>query len=155
MTKFGTVVLSSVIVFVFVVSVPAAEKVRDWQAGKVLDSQRSRYFAGTVSDANTSGTARTSGTYGTYQSNTTSSETAGYRVFETFLIESETHAYLAQERLRWKWSKPANLTVNGPVKFAIEKRKLIVIDDDGKEHEMEIVKRILRPPSEQSSPAKP
>ena len=35
-------------------------------------------------------------------------------------------------------------TVNGPVKYAIEKRKLYVIDDDGKEHEMEIVKRTLK-----------
>jgi hypothetical protein len=50
--------------------------------------------------------------------------------------------------LRWKWSKPANLTVNGPVKFAVEKRKLFVIDEDGKEHEMEIVKKVLRQPAE-------
>ena len=38
------------------------------------------------------------------------------------------------------------LTVNGPVKYAIEKRKLYVIDEDGKEHEMEIVKKTLRTP---------
>jgi len=36
--------------------------------------------------------------------------------------------------------------VNGPVRYAVEKRKLYVIDDDGKEHEMEVVKRILRQP---------
>ena len=41
---------------------------------------------------------------------------------------------------------PANLTVNAPVKFAIEKRKLFVIDDDGKEHEMEIIKQVLKQP---------
>src|SRR5713101_1789128 len=78
---------------------------------------------------------------------TNTSQTAVYRVYETFLIEGETHAYLAQERLRWRWSKPANLTVNGPVKFAVEKRKLFVIDEDGKEHEMEIVKKVLRQPA--------
>jgi hypothetical protein len=33
----------------------AAEKSRDWQMGKVLDAQRSRHFAGTVGDANTTG----------------------------------------------------------------------------------------------------
>lgn len=69
-----------------------------------------------------------------------------YRVYETFIIEGETYAYVAQERLRWKWSKPANLTVNGPVKYAVEKRKLYVIDEDGKEHEMEIIKRVLKQP---------
>jgi len=130
----------------------SAEKIRDWQTGKVLDSERSRYFAGTVGNANTTGTAQANGNYGTYQGNTNSSQTAIYRVFENFLIEGETYAYLGQERLRWRWSKPANLTVNGLVKYAVEKRKLFVIDDDGKEHEMEIIKRILKQPSEQPKP---
>ena len=92
----------------------AAERQRDWQTGKVLDSERSRNFAGTVGNANTTGTAQANGNYGTFQGNTTTSQTAVYRVYETFLIEGETHVYLAQERLRWRWSKPANLTVNGP-----------------------------------------
>jgi hypothetical protein len=35
--------------------------------------------------------------------------------------------------------------VNGPVKYAVDGRKLVVTDDDGKQHEMEITKRILRP----------
>jgi len=74
-----------------------------------------------------------------------------HRVYETFLIEGETHAYLAQERLR---SKAANLTVNGPVKYAAEKRKLFVIDEDGKVHEMEIVKKILRQSADQSNQPK-
>ncbi len=38
----------------------------------------------------------------------------------------------------------SNLTVNGPVKYDVEKRKLFVMDEDGKEHEMEIVKKVLR-----------
>jgi len=125
-----------------------AEKKRDWQMGKLLDSQRNRYFAGTVGNANTTGTVQASGDYGTYQGTTNTSQVAVYRVYETFLIEGETHAYLAQERLRWRWSKPANLTVNGPVKFAVEKRKLFVIDEEGKEHEMEIVNKVLRQPAE-------
>ena len=111
-----------------------AEKVRDWQTGKVLNAERSRYFAGTVGSANT--------------------QTAVHRVYETFLIEGETHAYLAQERLQWRWSKAANLTVNGPVKYAAEKRKLFVIDEDGKVHEMEIVKKILRQSADQSNQPK-
>jgi hypothetical protein len=122
----------------------ATDKERDWQTGKVVDSERNRYFAGTVGSANTTGTAQATGNYGTYQGSTNTSQTAVYRVYETFIIEGETYAYVAQERLRWRWSKPANLTVNGPVKYAVEKRKLYVIDEDGKEHEMEVVKRILK-----------
>ena len=129
------------------------EKAREWQTGKVLDSERSRYFAGTVGNASTTGNAQANGNYGTYQGHTSTSQRAIYRTFETFLIEGQTHAYLAQERLRWRWSKAANLTVNGPVKFAVEKRKIFVMDEDGKEHEMEIVKKILRLPTEQPSPA--
>jgi hypothetical protein len=132
----------------------AAEKQRDWQNGKVLDSERSRYFAGTVGNSDTTGTAQVHGNSGTYQGNSTTSETAVYRVYEAFLIEGESMAYLAQERLRWKWSKPANLTVNGPVKFAVEKRKLFVIDEDGKEHEMEIIKKVLRQSPDQPQAAK-
>ena len=128
------------------ISTFAAEKKREWQTGKVLDSERSRYFAGTVGSANTTGNAQANGNYGTYQGTTNTSQAAVYRVYQTFLIEGETTAYLAQERLAWRWSKAANLTVNGSVKFAIDKRKLYVTDEDGKEHEMEILKKILRVP---------
>jgi hypothetical protein len=127
----------------------SAEKPRNWQMGKVLDTERSRYFFGTVGTANTTGSIQVYDGSGTYQGNTNTSQRALYKVYETFLIESDTHAYLAQERLRWKWSKPANLTVNGPVKFAVDRRKLFVIDDDGKEHEMEIVKQLLKEPPQQ------
>jgi hypothetical protein len=51
---------------------------------------------------------------------------------------------LAEERVRPR-SKPVNLIINAPVRFAIEKRKLYVIDNDGKEHEAQIVKQILKP----------
>lgn len=127
----------------------AAEKQLDWQEGKVLDSQRSRYFAGATGSTNSRGTAQSNGNYGSYQGSANSSQTAIYKVYETFLIEGESHAYFAQQRLRWRWSKPANLTVNGPVKFAVRKRKLFVIDEDDKQHEMKIIKRILRLPEEQ------
>jgi len=127
----------------------SAEKQRDWQTGKVLDTERSRYFAGTVSNGNTTGTAQANGSYGTYQGNTTTTSTPVYRMYQTFLIEGPTHAYLVQQRLRWKWSKPANLTVNGPVKFSVEKRKVFVVDEDGKEYEMEVVKKVLKQPNAQ------
>jgi hypothetical protein len=120
-----------------------AEKQRDWKTGRVLDSERSHYFAGTVGGANTSGTVNDNGNY---NGTTNSSQTAIYRVYETFVIEGDTYVYQAQEHIKWRWSKPANLTVNGPVKYAVEKRKLYVIDEDGKEHEMEIVKKTLKTP---------
>jgi hypothetical protein len=108
----------------------AAEKKRDWQMGKILDTNRSRYFAGSV--------------------NGTNSQTAVYHVYETFIVEGDKYVYMAQERLRWKWSKTANVTVNGLIKYAVEKRKLFLLDEDSKEHEMEIVKKTLRLPDQDS-----
>jgi len=126
-------------------AVSGGEKKRDWQAGKVLDTNRQRYFAGTIENSSTNGAVDSSGNY---HGNSNGGGTAVYRVFETFVIEGEQYVYLAQERLRWRWSKAANVTVNGPIKFAVEKRNLYVIDEDGKEHEMEIVKKTLRLPDD-------
>ena len=36
------------------------------------------------------------------------------------------------------------MTINGPVRFAVEKRTLFFTDEDGKEHKMEIVSKTLR-----------
>jgi hypothetical protein len=104
----------------------AAEKQRDWQTGKVLDTERNRRFTGTY-------TPQGSG-FGT----------AVYRTYARYAIETEKYVYLGEERLPWRWSKPAQLIVNTSVKFAIEKRKLYIIDDDGKEHEAKIVKQVLK-----------
>jgi hypothetical protein len=139
--------LTSAIALTLCLSVVAlgASKPRDWQDGKVLDSQRSRYFAGTIGNASTTGNADGNGSY---SGATNGSQTAVYRVFETFVIEGDKYVYMTQERLKWRWSKPANVTVNAPVKYAVEKRKLFVMDEDGKEHEMEIVKKTLRLPDQ-------
>ncbi len=145
---FGLVTVS--IMAISTLTVSGAVKQRDWQDGKVLDSQRSRYFAGTVGSSSSSGNIDVNGDSGTYRGQTNASQTAVYRVFETFVIEGDKYVYMAQERLKWRWSKAANVTVNAPVKYAIEKRKLFVMDEDGKEHEMEIMKKTLRLPDQPS-----
>lgn len=59
-----------------------------------------------------------------------------------FQIDSGTMLYDATECSMKR--QPANLTVNGRVTFAVEKIKLFVIDDDGKEHEMAIERKTLK-----------
>src|ERR1035441_1891939 len=128
--------LPAILLACFLLFIPTsatAEKQHDWQIGTVRDSTRSRYFAGTIGDANTNGSVNDDGRF---NGNTSSSETAIYRVYQNFVIEGDQFVYLAQEHVKWRWSKPADLTVNGKVKYAVEKRKLYVIDDEGKEHEM-------------------
>ncbi len=43
------------------VTILAAHKERHWQTGKVLDSERFSYFAGTVGGSDTMGTAQADG----------------------------------------------------------------------------------------------
>jgi hypothetical protein len=70
--------------------------------------------------------------------------TAGKVVYETILIEGETRVYSVQEQLRGNILKLPTLAVNGPVKYVAEKRHLYLIDEDGEEHESEIVTQVLR-----------
>jgi hypothetical protein len=63
--------------------------------------------------------------------------------FSVVQIEEPTIAYLVSELRTWS-RRSANLTINGPVRFAVEKRTLFFTDEDGKEHKMEIVSKTLR-----------
>jgi len=125
-------------------SVAAKQVERDWKQGKLLSTDEDRYFAGTINSASANGTVNDSGDYGTYSGHTGGSQTAIYRVYQSYVIESDTHVYVARERLRWRWSKPANLTINAPIRFAIEKDRMFILDEDGKEHEAKITKKILK-----------
>jgi hypothetical protein len=80
-----------------------------------------------------------------------------YRVYENLIVEGDDMVYFTQERIRWRWSKGARVTVNGEVRYYVEGRKLHVLDDSGKEHVIEIVKQIKKemPVSEASQPRPP
>jgi hypothetical protein len=109
--------LTSIVVACFLaVNLGAVDK-RDWQEGKTLSSER-REEACPKTPC----------------------------VYQEFQIAGEKKIYTARETIRFRWSKEANLTVNGPVRFAVDahERKLFVIDEDGKEHGMEIVSKALR-----------
>src|SRR5690349_1450044 len=111
------------------ITVTAAEKAHDWQTGTLLDTDRNRYFAGTYTPSTVNGP----GTFG-YPL---------YRFVQDYVIDAGVYIYVAEERIRPK-SKRVNLIVNTSVKFAVEKRRLFVIDNDGKTHEAQIVKQILK-----------
>lgn len=116
----------------------------------MLNSESSEKFVGSIGSSTTSGRVGASPGVDTFGSYTTNTGTAVYRRYETFVIEAETHVYVARQELKWRWSKPANLTVNGPVKFAVNSRKLWVVDDDGKKHELEAIKQVLKSPGRPS-----
>ena len=65
---------------------------------------------------------------------------AVYRTYQNYVLESGKYIYLVEERLRRKWAKPARLVVNAPIKFSVEKRKVYLLEEDGKEHETRVIK---------------
>src|SRR5260221_13987426 len=53
------------------------------------------------------------------------------RVCVSFRIEGEMYDYVARQPLKRRWSKPARVRVNSRVKFVLQDRKLIVLDEKG------------------------
>jgi hypothetical protein len=67
------------------------------------------------------------------------------------VIENETLTYTVSEAVA-RGAKPANLTVNGPITFAVEDTTLYLVDEAGKEHRTDIVKKVLRTPEPAPTP---
>jgi hypothetical protein len=145
----------------------AEKKEHVWSIGKVLDEGRARTFIGMYNNSSSStstngsvnGTANSS-TYGSststnydgnYSGNSTTSSsglsTPIYKVYDNLVVEGSDMVYVTSERLRWRWSKGAHVAVNGEVKYYAEGRKLHLLDDDGKEHSVDILKEIRKPTS--------
>jgi hypothetical protein len=90
---------------------------RAWQTGRLLDARQSGYFKNEIAKAAGKG--------------------------RIFVIEFEAQLYLVRERLRHGAQRP-NLKTEGPIRFAVEKRKLFVVDEDNAAHEMELLKQAAR-----------
>lgn len=144
----------------------AAAKPTDhqWSIGKILDEDRARYFAGMINNSSSqttesgsvSGTANSTsygdstntqidGSYqGTRSTSSSGYSVPVYRVYDNLVIEGDDTIYITSEHIRWRWSKGAQVAVNGTVKYYVEGRKLHLLDDDNKEHTAEIVKEIKK-----------
>ncbi len=142
MTRSFSILALGILISTFPLGAKQAE--HDWQKGKLVSTDESRYFAGTIGSANTQGSIQETGDSGTYSGNTTGSDTAVYRVYQTYVIESDSYIYVAREHIKWRWSKAANVTVNGPIRYALEKDHVFILDEDGKEHEARLTKKILK-----------
>jgi hypothetical protein len=155
-------------------AVAAGEKAQhQWSVGTVLDENRARYFAGMLNNSSSqttesgtwSGTANStsvgdstntqaSGDYsGARNTSTSGTSIPVYRVYDNLVIEGEDTVYITSERIRWRWSKGVHVAVNGTIRYYVDGRKLHVMDDDNKEHTIEVVKEIRKVPPAQPTPA--
>ena len=57
-----------------------------------------------------------------------------------YVLESPQMRYIGL----WRKQKGIPMTVNAPVRFALEKDKLYVVGEDGKEYELKLTKKILK-----------
>jgi hypothetical protein len=112
----------------------AADKVRNWQSGTLLEMEKQEEVQGATKTVNTDGTAKNKGNKTDYSETTTSTTTEDRNVFQVYTIKTDAKTYVVRERLLFPWSKPANVTVGGPAKYAIEKNTMYLLDEDGRQH---------------------
>jgi hypothetical protein len=117
-----------------------ADSSRNWQSGTLLETEKEQVRQGTTKTSNTEGKAKTKGNKTDYSETTTSTTTEDYDTFQVYTIQGDGKTYFAREKLNFPWSKPANVTVGEKVKYAVEKNKLYLLDDDGKQHKAGISK---------------
>ena len=117
-----------------------AAAARNWQSGTLVETEQSKVREGSTKNSNTEGTAKNRGDKTDYSQNTTTTTTDNYETYQTYTIKGEQKTYQAREHLLFPWSKPANVTVGGTLKFAVDKSKLYLLDEDGKEHKATVMK---------------
>lgn len=124
----------------------ATTKDRAWQSGHLLSVANNNYFFNVTytSDAEGSSWPFSQGSDGRF---TVTGQIAGNTdsayTYDNYVLESEFVAYLVQ-RMRPKTSPAARLPGTKPLKFAVEKNKLWVLDDNGIEYETKVIKLIQK-----------
>jgi hypothetical protein len=116
---------------------------REWQSGKLLDSEQEKITHGSTTRSSTDSQKKNQHGNTDYSRNTTTTTTDDTDTYEVYTIQGPEKTYIAREKLLFPWSKPANVTVGAELKYVIEGRRLIILDDDQKEHKASIVKTSL------------
>ena len=107
--------------------IPVDAKDRNWETGTLVNTREQSYTVSQVTSERGSVPGIVNG--GQYDSRKESHEVD--TVWQEYAIKSGSFGYEATQPLRWRWSKPAVLTIGGPVRFAVEGRNLYLVDDWG------------------------
>jgi hypothetical protein len=113
------------------------KKGREWKTGKVLDTDSEKFT--TYGGSTTTGQINNNGTY-----NSTTNRASWNHEQYTYAIEGDDYIYIISRVLSFRWDKEAQLTVNAPIKYAVEKNKLYFIDENEREMKGKIIKKILK-----------
>jgi hypothetical protein len=61
-----------------------------------------------------------------------------------YTIDDGKYVWVVSRRMIKKHDKPLNVTINAPVKFAVENEDCYLLDDQGKEHKLVVEKKTLK-----------
>jgi hypothetical protein len=127
-------------------------KDRPWQRGQLLSTGSNPFFSNVpyTTDSEASSWTFVQGADGKATAFLRAGASTNPYIYDNYVIESDFCGYLIQ-RPRLKTVAPARFPGTKPLKFAIEKNKIWITDEDGKEYEAKIVKTIQKDPD----PAKP
>jgi hypothetical protein len=118
---------------------------RPWQSGQLLSTSANLLFANIPYTTETDAAAWTFVTGADGKATAfihAASQNSSY-IYDNYVIETEFCGYLVQ-RARLKAAPPVRFPTTKSLKFAIEKTKIWIIDEDGKEYEAKIVKQIQK-----------
>ena len=124
----------------------ASAKDRAWQSGQLLSIVSNSYFLNVTysSDTEGSGWPFVQGSDGRYTVNgQIGNPTSSLYTYDNYVIESQYCVYLVQ-RMRPKTSPAVRLPGTKTLKFAVEKNKLWVLDDESIEYETKVVKLVQK-----------
>jgi hypothetical protein len=127
-------------------------KDRPWQRGQLLSTASNPFFANVpyTTDSEASGWTFVQGADGKATVFMRAGASSSSYIYDDYVIDSDFCTYLIQ-RPRLKTVPPARFPGTKPLKFAIEKNKIWLTDEEGKEYEAKIVKTIQKDPD----PTKP
>lgn len=129
------------VVLVFLCSTFASAANRQWNHGKLLDTEQQKESTGSTTFHHTDGEAKVNKKgKANYSQNGFSNTSEDTDTYEVYTIQGPEKTYIAREKLMFPWSKSANVTVGDQVTYAIEGKKLYIMDEDRKEHKSSIVK---------------
>ena len=108
--------------FLLPAGISAAGAGHYWREGTVVGVNDARFTT-------YSGTSTTQGRVQGGNVNATTQQFSWNHRRWTYAIDTGDYVYVASEVLSFRWSKPCKVTVNGPVKYAVENDTLYVLDE--------------------------
>ena len=117
---------------------------RHWKSGTLTATDQQKVAEGSTYTTNSDATYKNKGNRVDSSQNTTTTSSDNMETYQTYTIDGGNKIIIAKEHLLFPWSKPANVNVGEPVKYVMDRGKIIILDDDGKEHKASVVSASMK-----------